>query len=46
MQGVIAKNKDLKKAFGTTDHDTACVIILEKGQVQVSEKERAEQYER
>ncbi|CAN0007569.1 unnamed protein product, partial [Hapterophycus canaliculatus] len=39
-QGVLAKNKDLMKAFGTDNQLEACRIILEKGEMQVSDKER------
>lgn len=34
-QGVLAKNKDLVKAFGTDNQLEACRIILEKGEMQV-----------
>ncbi|CAM9464539.1 unnamed protein product [Scytosiphon promiscuus] len=39
-KGVLAKNKDLMKAFGTDNQLEACRIILEKGEMQVSDKER------
>eukprot|EP00727_Mastigamoeba_balamuthi_P013674 m51a1_g893 hypothetical protein (261) ;mRNA; f:18131-19334 len=39
-KGVTAKKADLEEAFGTTSHDAACKIILEKGELQVSERER------
>lgn len=37
-QGVLAKNKDLMKAFGTDNQLEACRIILEKGEMQVRQK--------
>lgn len=45
-KGVIAKAGDLKKAFGTTEHNQCSAIILDKGQLQVSDRERQVQYER
>ncbi|CAM9117956.1 unnamed protein product [Ectocarpus sp. 12 AP-2014] len=39
-KGVLAKNKDLMKAFGTDNQLEACRIILDKGEMQVSDKER------
>lgn len=36
-QGVLAKNKDLIKAFGTDNHVEVCKIILDKGEMQVRE---------
>mmetsp|Transcript_5079 Transcript_5079/g.7013 ORF Transcript_5079/g.7013 Transcript_5079/m.7013 type:complete len:441 (+) Transcript_5079:117-1439(+) len=39
-KGVLAKHKDLQKAFGTTETEECCRIILEKGELQVSDKER------
>lgn len=44
-KGVMAKDDKLKKAFGTCDHETICKEILAKGEVQVSDKERALQLE-
>lgn len=44
-KGVIAKSKDLKKAFGTDDHAKCALIILDKGELQVSERERQVAYE-
>lgn len=40
-KGVLANKKDLLKAFGTDDQEAICKIILEKGDLQVSEGERA-----
>lgn len=39
-KGHIAKQDDIKKAFGTTDIDIVCKKILDKGELQVSERER------
>lgn len=39
-KGVLAKNTDLLKAFETTDQEQVCRIILDKGELQVSDKER------
>ena len=39
-KGILAKNADLTRAFDTTDQDAICRIILEKGELQVSDKER------
>jgi len=45
-QGVQAKTKDLKAVFGTEDHLQCCLFILEKGELQVSDKEREVQLDR
>lgn len=39
-KGVLANNVDLKKAFGTDNQVEICKIILDKGEMQVSDKER------
>ncbi|CAI5950297.1 unnamed protein product [Closterium sp. NIES-65] len=39
-KGTLAKSKDLVAAFGTDDQEKVCLEILEKGEYQVSEKER------
>lgn len=39
-RGILAKNKDMQKAFGTTDQDAIARQILDKGELQVSDKER------
>ncbi|PIA47718.1 hypothetical protein AQUCO_01400367v1 [Aquilegia coerulea] len=39
-KGVLAKSKDLNKAFGTDDHSKICLEILDKGELQVAGKER------
>lgn len=39
-KGVFAKEEDLVEAFGTTDQEAICKVILAKGELQVSEKER------
>mmetsp|Transcript_32479 Transcript_32479/g.79493 ORF Transcript_32479/g.79493 Transcript_32479/m.79493 type:complete len:253 (-) Transcript_32479:539-1297(-) len=40
-KGVAAKTADLQKAFGTTDVHACVLEILQKGEVQVSDKERS-----
>lgn len=42
-KGVLAKSKDLMLAFGTDDHPTICLEILDKGELQVAGKERESQ---
>ncbi|GJN12635.1 hypothetical protein PR202_ga30930 [Eleusine coracana subsp. coracana] len=42
-KGVLAKSKELTKAFGTDDQTKICIEILEKGELQVSGKEREAQ---
>jgi ribosome maturation protein SDO1 len=44
-KGQAAKREDLMKSFGTEDHTTICKEILEKGELQISEKERHQQQE-
>ncbi|CAG2103100.1 unnamed protein product [Medioppia subpectinata] len=44
-KGQTAKKEDLIKAFGTEDHMKACLEILSKGELQISEKERSHQLE-
>ena len=39
-KGQVAPNEDLMQGFGTTDQDTIIKFILEKGELQLSEKER------
>ena len=39
-QGVLAAKEDLEAVFGTTDQRAICLVILEKGELQVSDKER------
>ena len=39
-KGIVAKGKDMVKAFGTDDPESVCRIILKKGNLQVSDKER------
>jgi len=39
-KGQLAKHEDIVSVFGTADVDVICRIILEKGEIQVSEKER------
>eukprot|EP00899_Mesostigma_viride_P010114 jgi/Mesvir1/19103/Mv12850-RA.1 len=40
-KGVLAKSSELLKAFNTDDHEKVCLEILEEGEQQVSDKERA-----
>ena len=40
-KGLFAPSKDLQKAFKTTDQEEVCRIILDKGQIQVSDMERS-----
>lgn len=44
-KGIMAKEKQLQDAFGTTDEKTICLDILDKGELQVSDKERKLQYD-
>lgn len=44
-KGQIAKNEDLQKCFNKTDHTEICKEILDKGEVQVSDRERSTQLE-
>ncbi|KAK6938331.1 Ribosome maturation protein SDO1/SBDS, N-terminal [Dillenia turbinata] len=39
-KGILAKSKDLTRAFGTDDQSKICLEILEKGELQVAGKER------
>eukprot|EP00467_Chlorarachnion_reptans_P025214 CAMPEP_0114520940 /NCGR_PEP_ID=MMETSP0109-20121206/19903_1 /TAXON_ID=29199 /ORGANISM="Chlorarachnion reptans, Strain CCCM449" /LENGTH=247 /DNA_ID=CAMNT_0001701977 /DNA_START=48 /DNA_END=791 /DNA_ORIENTATION=+ len=39
-KGALAKSKDLERCFGTTDETEICKMILARGQLQVSQKER------
>lgn len=39
-KGVLANSKDLKKVFKSIDQKKCCIIILKKGDLQVSDKER------
>lgn len=45
-KGEFAKSKDLQKVFGTKDEVEISKLILEKGQLQVSDKERNQQFEK
>ena len=45
-KGEFAKAKDLMKVFGTKDEEEIAKIILQKGQMQVSDKERNQQLEK
>lgn len=40
-KGLIAPAKDLMKAFNSTDQEEICRIILDKGQIQISDMERS-----
>lgn len=44
-KGEFAKVSDLQKVFGTSDQDEIIQLILEKGDLQVSDKEREQHYE-
>lgn len=44
-KGQVAPNDQLKKAFGHTDVDEIVMEILNKGEVQVGDKERSHQLE-
>lgn len=39
-KGILAKREDLMHAFGTDDETKICLIILNEGELQISEKER------
>eukprot|EP00193_Tetraselmis_chui_P014012 CAMPEP_0177781356 /NCGR_PEP_ID=MMETSP0491_2-20121128/17793_1 /TAXON_ID=63592 /ORGANISM="Tetraselmis chuii, Strain PLY429" /LENGTH=192 /DNA_ID=CAMNT_0019301389 /DNA_START=118 /DNA_END=693 /DNA_ORIENTATION=+ len=43
-KGILAKDKELAAVFGTTDQEKICLLILEKGEFQVSDKERKLEY--
>ena len=45
-KGEFAKAKDMQKVFGTKDEDEISKLILSKGQLQVSDKERTQQQEK
>lgn len=45
-KGEFAKAKDLQKIFGTRDEEEIARMILSKGQLQVSDKERSQQLEK
>lgn len=40
-KGQVAKKEDLIKVFQTDDKTKICLEILEKGELQISDKERA-----
>eukprot|EP00953_Heterococcus_sp_UTEX-ZZ885_P011872 6854-Heterococcus_DN1.PRE.2 len=44
-KGVLANKTDIVKAFGTDNEDEVIRYILDKGEMQVSDKERKAQYE-
>ncbi|XP_026757674.1 ribosome maturation protein SBDS [Galleria mellonella] len=44
-KGQVAKKEDLLKIFGNDDSTEICKVILEKGELQVSDKERHSQIE-
>jgi len=44
-KGQVAKKEDLLKAFSTENQTDICKIILDKGELQVSERERAQAQE-
>eukprot|EP00890_Picochlorum_soloecismus_P001857 jgi/Picsp_1/2672/NSC_00902-R1_ribosome maturation protein sbds-like len=39
-KGILAKREDLMRAFGTDDETKICLIILNEGELQISDKER------
>jgi ribosome maturation protein SDO1 len=43
-KGVVAGRQDLIEAFGTDEHLQCALVILDKGELEVSDKERAMQY--
>ena len=45
-KGEFAKSKDMEKVFGSKDEEVISKLILEKGQLQVSDKERNQQLEK
>jgi ribosome maturation protein SDO1 len=45
-KGEFAKAKDMQKIFGTKNEDEISKLILSKGQLQVSDKERSQQQEK
>ena len=46
-KGIVASTKDLEEAFGTDDPAKACLIVLDKGELEVSgESEREERVTR
>jgi len=45
-RGIIASEKELLKAFDTNDHEIACEHILNKGEVQISKRERKAELEK
>lgn len=45
-KGQVASSEDLKTAFNSTDLDEIILEILKKGEIQLSEKERAQQNEK
>uniref|UniRef100_A0A7S1KTJ5 Ribosome maturation protein SBDS n=1 Tax=Percolomonas cosmopolitus TaxID=63605 RepID=A0A7S1KTJ5_9EUKA len=44
-EGAVAKTRDLKNVFGTTDKTKIAIEILKHGELQISEKERKLMYE-
>ncbi|MEW5297476.1 MAG: hypothetical protein WDW38_006309 [Sanguina aurantia] len=44
-KGIAAKEKELLIVFGTTDEKAICLEILAKGELQVSDKERKQDYD-
>jgi len=44
-KGIVARQEDLEKAFGTTDETEILRTILDKGEVQVAGEERKQQYD-
>ena len=44
-KGIVASGAELQAAFGTSDESAVCRIILERGALQVGERERDAEYE-
>lgn len=44
-KGMLASGKDLLEAFGTSDQKAVCKEILDRGELQVSDKRRCSSYE-
>mmetsp|Transcript_16541 Transcript_16541/g.27344 ORF Transcript_16541/g.27344 Transcript_16541/m.27344 type:complete len:252 (+) Transcript_16541:131-886(+) len=44
-KGQLAKKEDLQKVFATVDQEKIILVILEQGELQVSEKERDQQFD-
>lgn len=45
-KGILASDAELEEAFSTADKDEVCKIILSRGELQISEKERQSHLQR